>query len=62
MKAILPYEVLEYVIKSVEERNPMIDVPFWKGPSKRKTSKVPRQLRYWEGSCCADEVCNSRRL
>ena len=62
MEAILPDELLEYVIKSVEERNPMINISFWKGPSNRKVSKVSRQLRYWEGSCCADEVCNSGRL
>ena len=62
MEAILSDELLEYVIKPVEERNPMINIPFGKGPSDRKASKVSRQLRYWESSCCADEVCNSRRL
>ena len=62
METILLNEVLKYVIKPVEERNPMINISFWKGPSNRKASKMSRQLRYWKGSRCANKVCNSRRL
>lgn len=42
MEAILPNKLFEYTIKSVEERDPVVNIPFWKGPSNREASKVLR--------------------
>ena len=62
METVLLHELLKYVIESIEERNPMINIAFWKCPSKRKASEVARQLRYGEGSCYTDEVRYGGRL